>query len=119
MNTLVDIQSQIEKLQKQAQQIKTKEFAKTVQDIKDKMHAFGITIKDLQSDKSARSAKKEKLSEGTTQKPRKAIGKTAGTKVAAKYRGAEGQSWSGRGLMPRWLKALVAEGRTKEEFLVN
>lgn len=116
MNNLVDIQTQIEKLQKQAQQIKTKEFSKTVQDIKDKMHAFGITVKDLQS---ARSNKPNSSITADAKKPRKAASKTTGIKVAAKYRGAEGQSWSGRGLMPRWLKTLVAEGRTKEEFLVS
>ena len=116
MNNLVDIQSQIEKLQKQAQQIKTKEFAKTVQDIKEKMRAFGITVKDLQSAKSPRGTKSL---DASTKKPRKASSKMAGSKVAAKYRNAEGQSWTGRGLMPRWLKALVDEGRTKEEFLVG
>jgi DNA-binding protein H-NS len=115
MNNLVDIQSQIEKLQKQAQQIKTKEFAKTVQDIQEKMRAFGITVKDLQSAKSSRRAG---ATDTAAKKPRKAANKLAGTKVTAKYRNAEGQSWTGRGLMPRWLKALVAEGRTKEEFLV-
>ena len=116
MNNLVDIQSQIEKLQKQAQQIKTKEFAKTVQDIQEKMRAFGITLKDLQSPKSG---KRTALADAQTKKPRKATNKVSGNKVAAKYRSADGQSWSGRGLMPRWLKTLVAEGRAKEEFLVN
>ena len=36
----------------------------------------------------------------------------AGAKVAAKYRNqATGESWSGRGLQPRWLKAALASGR--------
>ena len=48
MGNLIDIQSQIEKLQKQANEIKTKEFAKTVQEILAKMNAFGMTLKDLQ-----------------------------------------------------------------------
>ena len=41
------------------------------------------------------------------------------TVVAAKYRGPEGEAWTGRGLMPRWLAALVAQGRTKEEFAIK
>ena len=118
MNNLVDIQSQIEKLQKQAQQIKSKEFAKTVQDIQVKMHAFGITFKDLQLPKTGKG-KIKTLADGSTKKPRKVSNKLVGSKVAAKYRNAEGQSWSGRGLMPLWLKTLVADGRTKEEFLVS
>ena len=48
MGNLLDIQMQIEKLQKQASEIKDREFDKTVQDIRDKMKAFGITAKDLQ-----------------------------------------------------------------------
>ena len=49
MTNLMDIQSQIHKLQKQEAEIKAKEFDKTVQDILAKMQAFGITLKDLQS----------------------------------------------------------------------
>jgi DNA-binding protein H-NS len=116
MSNLVDIQSQIAKLQKQEQQIKSKEFAKTVQDIQATMRAFGITVKDLQSAKSSRRAG---APDTAIKKPRRAANKLAGGKVAAKYRNADGQSWTGRGLMPRWLKALLAEGRTKEEFLVG
>ena len=42
----------------------------------------------------------------------------AGGKVPAKYRGPEGETWSGRGKQPRWLAALVATGRTPAEFLI-
>ena len=54
MSNLVDIQLQIEKLQKQAAQIKAKEFHKTVAEIRKKMTAFGITLKDLQSPTKAK-----------------------------------------------------------------
>ena len=42
-----------------------------------------------------------------------------GTKRAAKYRGPNGEEWSGRGRMPNWLAALEAEGRGREEFLIQ
>ena len=42
----------------------------------------------------------------------------AGVKVPAKYRGPAGETWSGRGKQPRWLAALVAEGRAPTEFLI-
>ena len=58
MGNLIDIQSQIEKLQKQANDIKSKEFAATVQEIQAKMQAFGITVKDLQSTKGGRGKSK-------------------------------------------------------------
>ncbi len=42
-----------------------------------------------------------------------------GAKRATKYRGPNGEEWSGRGRMPNWLAALEAEGRGREEFLVQ
>lgn len=115
MNSLIDIESQIEKLQKQAKQIKTKEFAKTVQEIRETMRVFGITAKDLQT---AKTPGRNKSTAVPAKKSRRGVNKLAGSKVAAKYRNADGQSWTGRGLMPRWLKTLVDEGRAKEDFLV-
>jgi len=42
----------------------------------------------------------------------------AGKKVAAKYRGPNGEEWTGRGRMPNWLAAMEAEGRSRDEFLI-
>lgn len=39
-------------------------------------------------------------------------------KVAAKYRDAAGNTWSGRGLQPRWLSAALAEGKPLSDFAV-
>ena len=39
--------------------------------------------------------------------------------IKAKYRGPNGEEWSGRGIAPTWLSALIAQGRTKEEFAVT
>ena len=103
MNNLIDIQNQIAALQKQADEIKAQEFDKTVADILEKMAAFGITLKDLEAVK------------GKTRKAAAPVTKQA----AAKFRGPNGETWSGRGLMPRWLSALVAQGRTKEEFAIT
>jgi DNA-binding protein H-NS len=119
MSNLIDIQGQIEKLQKQAAEIKSREFDKTVQEIQAKMKAFGISLKDLAPGK-ARGAKG---------KAKAALAKSAGAKgvkkpkssavVAAKFKGPNGESWSGRGLAPRWLAALIAQGRSKEEFAIK
>jgi DNA-binding protein H-NS len=123
MTDLIDIQSQIQKLQKQADEIKSKEFRKTVQDILAKMHAFGITAKDLQSYKSAKGSTAAKAGRGRpnssgANKLVKAAKKSANP-VAAKYRGPNGETWSGRGLTPKWMAALIAQGQTKESFAVN
>jgi DNA-binding protein H-NS len=42
-----------------------------------------------------------------------------GRTVAPKYRGPGGETWAGRGATPRWLKALVKEGHSVEEFLIG
>ena len=105
MNKLIDIQNQIQALQKQADEIKAQEFDKTVQEIQAKMQAFGITVSDLQG-------------AGTSVRKTKGKVKTS-SPAAAKFRGPNGELWSGRGLMPRWLSALVAQGKTKEEFAIT
>ena len=44
--------------------------------------------------------------------------KAPAKKVAAKYRDKSGNSWSGRGLQPNWLKAALAAGKKIEDFAV-
>lgn len=103
MTSLIDIQNQIALLQKQAEEIKAQEFNNAVADIKAKMAAFGITLADLQDGKG---------------RARKAATSKTGTPAPIKYRGPNGEAWTGRGLMPRWLAAQVANGKTKESFAV-
>lgn len=121
MSNLIDIQKQIEKLQKQAQDIKAKESDRTVADIITKMQAFGISIKDLQlaTVKGKGNAKGQgkgpvKLTRIST----KSV-KAATQSVPVKFRGPNGETWSGRGLTPRWLSALLGQGRTRDEFSVG
>ena len=118
MSDLINIQAQIEKLPKQAGEIKNREFDKTVQDILAKMQAYGITFKDLQSGKVRGAKAKSKAATKSAGSKGKQKTKKA-TVLAAKYRGPNGETWSGRGLMPRWLTALVAQGKKKEEFAVK
>ena len=115
MSKLIDLQSQIASLQKQAEEIRSKEFEATVVEIRQKMAAFGITVKDLQSTKiKAKAGRKPKAVAGA--KPAKA--KKPASAVAAKNRGPNGETWSGRGLTPKWLASLVAQGGTKEQYLI-
>jgi ParB/RepB/Spo0J family partition protein len=45
-------------------------------------------------------------------------GSTGRDAPAATYRGPNGETWSGRGLMPRWLTVLVQNGQDKESFRI-
>ncbi len=116
MSNLIDIQSQIEKLQKQASEIRSREYETTIKDIRLKMQVFGITLNDLRVDKHKSVGMKNSKNTGSVNRVRKSQKKQSATKVAPKFRGPDGETWSGRGLMPRWLSALIAQGRTKDEF---
>ena len=114
MSTLLDIQSQIEKLQKQATDIRAREFDRTVQEIIATMRAFGITPKDLQSGSRSGKSKGKVVAKVARHKTGKGT-----TSVAAKYKGPNGETWSGRGLTPRWLASLLAQGKLKEDFAIK
>lgn len=48
--------------------------------------------------------------------PAKAAG--GSKRLPAKYRGPNGEEWTGRGRTPGWLAGLEAEGRKREQFAV-
>ena len=119
MNNLVDIQSQIDKLQNQADDIKMRDLDKTVADILAKMQAFGITTKDFIAGKRVRikgkGSSKRIVAFGK-------LGQAAARRngcVAAKFKGQNGEAWGARGKIPRWLAALVAQGQPKENFAIK
>jgi DNA-binding protein H-NS len=78
---------------------------------------LGISVGDLFSAPGQHAPVEQAVSKNRTRarKPRGDIG----TKRAAKYRGPNGEEWSGRGRTPNWLAALEAEGRGREEFLIQ
>lgn len=55
---------------------------------------------------------------GRVGRPRKAH-PLKGAKVAPKFRGPGGETWAGRGAQPRWLSALLKQGRKLEEFSIG
>ena len=42
-----------------------------------------------------------------------------GATAAPKYKGPNGELWSGRGQAPKWMKPLLANGKKKEDFLIT
>ena len=87
-------------------EIREKARAAAIAKSKAAIAQFGIEPRDLFEDIQV-VAKKKQGGE-----------KRAYAAPAAKYRGPNGEEWSGRGLTPRWLSALIAAGHTKEEFAV-
>lgn len=94
------LQAQEADLERQIAQAQREERDAAIAQVKALMSQYGLTAKDLAGGKA-----------------RPARGVAA--KVAPKYRdAATGDTWSGRGLQPRWLKAALASGRKLSDFAV-
>ena len=99
MSNLSELLAQRNALDQQIEKTQREERQNAIGQIKTLMSEYGLSVADL----SARAAKKTR----------------SGAKVAAKYRNkATGDSWSGRGLQPRWLKAALATGKKLSDFAV-
>jgi DNA-binding protein H-NS len=102
--TLQELMAQREALERQIEQTKKQERGEAIEKVRALMAEYGLTVADLGS-------------RPASSKPKK--GRSSGNKVAAKYRNAStGETWSGRGLQPRWLKAALASGRKLTDFAV-
>lgn len=78
-----------------------------ISQVKALMAEFGLTVSDLGAFAPAKPAKRQPSAETRP-------------KVAAKFRDeATGQTWSGRGLKPKWLTAQIASGKTLEDFAIS
>ena len=101
MATLKEMIAQKEALELQIKEATTKGRTEAIEQVRALMEANGLKLSDL----GGRATTKSKSS--------------GGTKVAAKYRNTStGESWSGRGLQPRWLKAALASGQKLTDFAV-
>ncbi len=106
MATLQELIAQKEALEREIEQTKSRDRSEAIGKVRALMSEYGLSMADLAGKPNGRAA------------PREVGGKT-GAKVAAKYRNsATGDSWSGRGLQPKWLKAALAAGKKIEEFAV-
>ena len=101
MATLQELLTQKEALEREIELTKKRDRADAIAKVRALMAEYGLTLADLGG------------------KPPAAPKGAPRGKVAAKYRdSATGQTWSGRGLQPNWLKAALAEGRKLEDFRV-
>jgi DNA-binding protein H-NS len=102
MATLSELLAQKAELDKQIESVGREQRSAVLAQIKAIMADHGLTVGDL----PGRTLAAEKSG-------------TKGSKVAAKYRDPEsGNTWSGRGLQPKWLKTAIEGGKTLEDFAV-
>jgi DNA-binding protein H-NS len=100
MPSLQDLLDRKAALEKEIEVTRRQERAEAISKVKALMSEYGLSLSDL----------------GTKGAP-KSSGAGKGGMVAVKYRNAAtGDTWSGRGLQPKWLKAALAAGRKIEDF---
>lgn len=102
MTTYIELKARAEAMFAEAEQVRKQELTAVIQDIKAKMKEYNVTIADL----------------GGSDAPSKKQAKTKST-APAKYRGPNGEVWAGGlGRKPEWVRALLAEGKNIEDYLI-
>jgi DNA-binding protein H-NS len=97
MSSVSELMAQKAAIEQQIAEAQRAERAGAVAQVRALMAEHGLTMADLSS--------------------KAATGKRTGAKVAAKYRDAvTGNTWSGRGLQPKWLKQALASGKKISDF---
>jgi len=100
--SLQQLLAQRAEIEKQIADAQREERGTAIAKVKALMAEFGLTAADITAKATTARAP------GT--------GKSTG-KVAPKYRnGATGETWTGRGLQPKWLKAALGAGAKLEDF---
>ncbi len=102
------IEKEIDRLQKQAQVLQSKRRKPVIASIIKAMKEYDISPQEIADAYSAGQGARGA-------KPKPATSKS----VAPKYRHPEtGETWSGRGKVPRWLVAAEEAGTSRERFLI-
>lgn len=102
MPSLQELLAQRAEIERKIAEAQREERAAAISKIKSLMAEYGLTAADIA---------------GKTAAPKPA--KAGGGKVAPKYRNAAtGETWSGRGLQPKWLKSAIEAGRKLEDFAI-
>jgi DNA-binding protein H-NS len=103
--TYLELKGQAEKLLAEAERMREQEIADAIADIRRKIEVYGLTAADLGLAKNAGG-------------PGNSRPKAA--KSPAKYRGPNGETWSGgRGRKPQWVVQALKDGRSLEDFAVK
>ncbi len=101
MATYRELLEQRDSLEQQIAEARRSEVAQAIAQVKQLIADYGLTAADCGF---------------------RGLGALAGktrTTVAVKFRGPNGETWSGRGKAPNWLTSLEAhQGRHRDEFLV-
>ena len=105
MATYQELKEQAEKLMAEAERMREQEIADAIADIKSKIELYGLTAADLGLAKNTGGP---------------GMSRPKAAKPAIKYRGPNGETWSGgRGRKPQWVVQALKDGRDLEDFAVK
>jgi len=109
MATLPELLAQRAEIERRIEHLQGAERAKTIDEIRKIMAENGLSMADIAGGSRApRAAKSATRADGTPKQT-----------VAPKYRNAAtGDTWTGRGLQPKWLKAAIEGGAKLEDFAI-
>ena len=125
MASLIDLNRQIAKLQKQADAIKNRERKSVIAQIRQAIADYELTAEDLFSPNGTprRGRKPAVDSQGSEDAAPRRRGRPVGSvsrkPVPIRYRDDEGNTWTGRGKQPNWLRAYLEAGHSIDEFRVD
>lgn len=92
------------------------ERTKALAEIRQIMATHGLTLKDLGA-AARRGSTRDAAADGSEPAPAKRM--TPSTKVSAKFRDPDtGDSWTGRGMTPKWLRDHEEAGRQRSNYLI-
>jgi len=118
MTTYGQLKEEIARLQREADKVRKDELKSAIQQIRNLMREFGLSLADIDTTKKrvpAESAGKPKTGK------RKGKAAKGTVKVKPKYRSPTDSklTWSGRGRTPKWAAAWVESGRSLDELLIQ
>lgn len=114
--TYLQVQKQIEELQREAEQLRKKEADGVLSRIREAIEVYGFTASDLGFVRAGRAAIAGK---SVAKKTRKSKTVSAAATSAPKFKDGQGNVWSGRGPRPAWFKAALEAGKSADELLVK
>ncbi len=121
--TFAQLQKQIAELQHEAAAVRAKEMVGVIESIRDAIGHYHLTVEHLFGVKPAEVAPpgKARAVGGQAAAKKTAAGRSSakGRKVPVKYRDELGNTWTGRGSRPRWLRAAIEDGMSVEDFAVK
>lgn len=120
--SLKQVLSQIEKLQKEAEALRTKEISGVVARIREAIQHYSLTQEELFGAGAKKTARRGRPA-GAAKPGRKAAGKRAiagrQSMGAPKYHDGAGRTWTGVGKRPNWFKDALASGKKAEDLAIR